>query len=374
MTIRVRCDGCSAVMKVKDELAGAKGKCPKCKTPFVVPAAKGDAEESTASDNDQASAAKRSKKPTDIPSATKTTTVASATAATKSSATVASSSAVASSATEAHSVAASRDKATPTEAPIDLPLEATPAVPVMDTEDFDPMAALAAGSKTSIPAMASIPASEPVNKPSVADLMKEHNEKKGRKKSKADKPKTSKAAELAQPAMTSGSAADALNRKYDQKRDESGGSEKLLTREERRQAEQKEAMIEFAKKGVPALAGVLLLSWGLMTYMFSASLPPLGYASGQVSRDGSPLSGVQVVFAPKSPPGQDSPSNATVSQGWTDASGNYTLMYNTENEGVLPGSHEVSIISSSGMTFTLSTEVKMQTVNVGETHTFDFNL
>lgn len=37
MTIRYECTECSAGLKIKDELAGTKGKCPKCKTKFVVP-------------------------------------------------------------------------------------------------------------------------------------------------------------------------------------------------------------------------------------------------------------------------------------------------------------------------------------------------
>ncbi len=38
MTIRYKCDECGVTMKIKDDLAGKKGKCPKCKNSFVVPA------------------------------------------------------------------------------------------------------------------------------------------------------------------------------------------------------------------------------------------------------------------------------------------------------------------------------------------------
>ena len=37
MTIRFTCAGCGSLLKIKDELAGTDGKCPKCKTEFVVP-------------------------------------------------------------------------------------------------------------------------------------------------------------------------------------------------------------------------------------------------------------------------------------------------------------------------------------------------
>ena len=37
MTIRYKCEECESVLKVRDELAGTDGKCPKCNTVFVVP-------------------------------------------------------------------------------------------------------------------------------------------------------------------------------------------------------------------------------------------------------------------------------------------------------------------------------------------------
>ena len=37
MTIQYVCEQCDASLKIKDELAGSKGKCPKCKQPFTVP-------------------------------------------------------------------------------------------------------------------------------------------------------------------------------------------------------------------------------------------------------------------------------------------------------------------------------------------------
>lgn len=39
MSIRYECDQCGSVLKIKVDLAGKPGKCPKCKTPFTVPAA-----------------------------------------------------------------------------------------------------------------------------------------------------------------------------------------------------------------------------------------------------------------------------------------------------------------------------------------------
>lgn len=37
MTIRYTCDKCDSTLKIKDELAGQPGKCPKCKSKFTIP-------------------------------------------------------------------------------------------------------------------------------------------------------------------------------------------------------------------------------------------------------------------------------------------------------------------------------------------------
>ena len=44
MTIRYKCTECEAGLRIKDELAGTKGRCPKCGTRFVVPAVKAAAD------------------------------------------------------------------------------------------------------------------------------------------------------------------------------------------------------------------------------------------------------------------------------------------------------------------------------------------
>lgn len=42
MSIRYECAQCGSVLKIKNDLAGKPGKCPKCKTPFTVPSADTD--------------------------------------------------------------------------------------------------------------------------------------------------------------------------------------------------------------------------------------------------------------------------------------------------------------------------------------------
>ncbi len=62
MTIRFQCSECDSVLKIKDELAGTDGKCPKCKTKFVVPALdEADQDESTEEGSSKASSKKESR-------------------------------------------------------------------------------------------------------------------------------------------------------------------------------------------------------------------------------------------------------------------------------------------------------------------------
>ena len=51
--IRYKCEKCGSVLKIKDRLAGTKGKCPKCETAFKVPdAPTGGAAENAAEEQD----------------------------------------------------------------------------------------------------------------------------------------------------------------------------------------------------------------------------------------------------------------------------------------------------------------------------------
>ncbi len=53
MAIRFECEQCGSVLKIKDDLAGKPGKCPKCKTAFTVPELQEGDADSADSDSDQ---------------------------------------------------------------------------------------------------------------------------------------------------------------------------------------------------------------------------------------------------------------------------------------------------------------------------------
>lgn len=320
MTIRFTCDKCESVLKIRDEMAGTKAKCPKCKTPFVVPAAQSEnsAAQDASAKNPQASEV--------------------------------------------------------LEDMVDMPLELTPPVK-FDTDDgFDPLDILS-GPATSTAATTAVVDEKP--KPSIAELMREHEANLASKKSRRNKNKSSSEDAGAAAAMTAGTASDALARNFDQKRGKAS-EPPPLTREERRAEEDKVAMKQFAIKGGAALAGIFVCLYFVVNWMFSEAIPDLSYVSGVITVNGQALGDAQITFSrQKSPEGNElDEEGATPSSGSTDSTGKYTLMYDAEQgiEGVLPGTHKLHIITSSGISYIVPPDQATQVVKPNETHTIDIRI
>lgn len=249
---------------------------------------------------------------------------------------------------------------------VDMPQEITPPVNPADTDLLD----IAREAASTAAAASSQSAGMP--KPSIADLMREHE---ASKKKKSDSKKKSELDAIPGVAamVTSGSAADVLNRNYDQKRGQSSDPP-TLTREEQRAADQKEAMKDFAVKGGAGLAGLGIVLYFLISWMLSESYPDLVYVSGVVTLNNQPLAGARVEFAPTSAPGQQALENMQPSSGYTNESGEYVLYYDELNgvSGALPGLHKVSIMTASGGMYPLAASEEQQTLS--ETATIDFSL
>lgn len=309
MTIRYECEECQSVLKIRNELAGTEGKCPKCKAMFTVPTST----ESAASKPDAAVA--------DEPD------------------------------------------------PVDMPREVTPEPDFSSLQtEPDPQQTAAAAT-----------ASEAELKPSIAELMREHEEKKKKKKSRTDKErKTLKDAALAAEAMTAGTAADALTRNYDQKRQQAGEAPPM-TREERREAENRAAMLAYVKRIAPIAVGLLVCVWLFISWWLADPIPELGYVSGVITKNGSPVANLEVLFAPYDDPLKPSPEidkeEAQLrisSTGLTNENGEYVLMYNPDYEGAVLGDHKVTI-SDGAFVFSLEMSEQVKTVVDGD-NKFDFNL
>lgn len=75
----------------------------------------------------------------------------------------------------------------------------------------------------------------------------------------------------------------------------------------------------------------------LMTGCGGSDAPELGSVSGLVTLDGKPLADAQIRFQPTS---------GRSSEAVTDENGNYTLRYTAEENGALPGEHQVFITTA----------------------------
>jgi len=278
-------------LKIKDEKAGTNGKCPKCKLEFVVPDVDADDDgievesepvDQTADDPDD---------------------------------------------------------------PVDMPIELTPDVP--DTEDFDPMAVLggspapsAKGSKKSD--------SQPITgdrKPSVAELMKEFEATKKKGRDEKSTPEISRPSATSS-AETSGSAASALTRAYQQKRD--SASAPSVSAKDAKAAEERTLMMNFIKtKAAPGLLITIVLLFGYYWYMTTETYdgPPLFDVTGQVIHSGQPAPGIQIMFEPVGG-GMDDIRGLVMAT--SDGQGNFHLMYTPMFYGVPAGSYRIGLMDANG--------------------------
>ncbi len=319
MTIRYTCVECASVLKIKDEKAGTNGKCPKCKTEFVVP--------TPASEDDIE---------IEVEGPTETSS-----------------------------------PAPPIDDDVDMPIELTP--DIADNPDFDPLDVLSAPGPTKpTPAATRAPTFGMDKKPSVAELMRdfEAGKKKDRKTesvSDAVRPQAAASAE-----QTAGSAASALSKAYQQKRD-SANAPKVNVKDVQA-AEQRALFMEFLKKKAgPAIAAIAVVFYGYYWYMFSESYKglPLYTVTGKVISQKESVEGLRVQFRPLAESSEDTRTSA---EGTTAKDGSFRLVYEIPYEGAPEGKYEVVVFGSSGAPLTLSEGTPMLTVSASGKNEFDINL
>ncbi len=313
MTIRYTCPGCQSLLRIRDEKAGTDAKCPKCRHAFVVP-------EPDADDGIEIEEASSNPPATDLP------------------------------------------VDMPGDLPVDMPIELTPEV--SSPEPFDAGSFLTSSPAPVSPRAAASPAtpasSASGRKPSVAELMKDfESSKKSKDRDKGrkpgDSPRNSSSAE------TTGSAADALARAYQQKRD-SSSAPPPLTREDARSAEARTAQITFLKtRGLPGAAAVLILGYAWFWYVNREIYegPPLYEVTGTVIQSGKPLPGVNVEFAPAEP---DPNQEVLAAAGITDDQGRFRLRAFDSQYGAPAGPYIVGLINSNGIPINLPEELIRHTV------------
>jgi len=326
MTIRYTCPGCQSVLKIRDEKAGTDARCPKCKRGFAVP-------EPDSDDGIEVEEAAINPSDSDAPAADLSIDL-----------------------------------------PVDMPIELTPEV--TNPEPFDAGNFLTSpqlNSTTRSSAASPAPAASPSGrKPSVAELMKDFetskkskDRDKGRKSVDAPRPATSSA-------ETTGSAADALARAYQQKRD-TASAPPPLTKDDARAAEQRAAVTAFLKsRFLPGLAAAIVLGYAWYWYINREIYegPPLYEVTGTVTQNGKPAAGVIVEFGPADP---DPNQEVLAANGITDEQGRFRLRAFDSQFGAPAGPYTVGLINSAGIPISLPEEVIRQTVTADGINEFNFS-
>lgn len=290
MTIRYTCSECQSVLKIKDEKAGTNAKCPKCKTPFVVPQP----------DEDDGIEVESEAPP--VPAA-----------------------------------------AAPVDDMVDMPIELTPEVSASD--DFDPMDVLSSptSASPSLDRRSSAPVAPPSRKPSMAEMMKDLEVSK-KKEAKKSSPDMSRPA--ASSLQTAGSAADMLSKAYQQKRDSASAPPK--TAKDAKAAEEREMLTEFIKtRALPAIA---IIGCAIVAFWWYSNKPveigpPRYDATGTITKSGAPAKSFTVYFEPIAASATD---DRQVYQGTTDENGYFSLNYSAELTGAAAGDYQVSFADAGG--------------------------
>lgn len=309
MTIRFTCAGCGSLLKIKDELAGTDGKCPKCKTEFVVPNSMADedsrellvmpSEPAESHAKPEKKAEKRSERPS-APAATP----------------------------PAESIA---------EKPAKLAVKQKKS---SGSKDFDPADFLMGdGERPRLP---------PSGHDSVSELDDDDEAPRPaavetRPKRPVVKPPSSGTIATAAGGATgisaSAHAKEMMMKAMEDSRLHAGDAPPDDVKEGFDYAGM---FRELGLKGGLGLVAVILASYGL--YLFfdnmmggKLMLPPLGYVTGVVKLDGNPLPGATVYFAPLDPEMGDKRERARTSFGITDENGAYKMIYIEQTQGVAVG-------------------------------------
>ena len=253
---------------------------------------------------------------------------------------------------------------------VDMPIELTPEVEY--SSDFDPMDVLSVPATSARTTAARTSPAVTDKKPSVAELMRdfEAGKKKDRKKDSSGEVSTPAAA-TASADQTAGSAANALSRAYQQKRD--SASAPTVSVKDAKAAEQRALMLDFIK--TKAAPGILILSVAVYSYFWWMNREeytglPLYEVTGQVLRDGKPAAGIRIAFEPVSG-GIDDPRPLVMAN--SDEDGHFRVMYTPSFPGAPAGEYRIGLMDENGRQVE-QTEALTLTVREDGENEFKINL
>jgi hypothetical protein len=199
----------------------------------------------------------------------------------------------------------------------------------------------------------------------------EAGKKKERKKDSAIEVSTP-AATTGSADQTAGSAANALSRAYQQKRD--SASAPTVSVKDAKAAEQHTLMMDFIKKrAAPGILVVAVLVFSYLWWMNRVEYtgPPLYEVTGQTLRAGKPVPGIQIDFEPVSVGIDDKRQNIRT---FSDANGNFRLMYGGLTfYGAPSGDYRIGLTDEKGRPVEQS-EALTLTVKEDEENEFKINL
>ena len=317
MAIRYECDQCGSVLKIKDDLAGKPGKCPKCKTAFTVPAPEGTADSSgeiaAAQDSDDAEAVLA------------TTTSGSS-----------------NNDFDLDAFLLDGDEAEPKKGQARTSQPPRSDEQSNDSPGHSKKANKAAqGEAFSISRGPDAPGKRP--KP----------QSPGQADDEADEPPTpSRRPPGTNPNAPAANIASDLLSKSAKKGKKTSWNEIGTEKKEEDQFDWEGLRREVLKKALPLVVGGVVVVWGLVKLVDSAMgkkafVPPLGQVTGTLTINAKPLEGAEIWFHPENPKikSGDKEYRVTASQGRTDATGHYELTYLGDLKGAVVGTCRVEIVA-----------------------------
>ncbi|MFM9959710.1 MAG: hypothetical protein ACKV2Q_00595 [Planctomycetaceae bacterium] len=330
MAIRYECEQCGSVLKIKEDLAGKPGKCPKCKTAFTVPTPESDPDRSSETAT-QAKASSASAAADDAEPMLATTKPGS-------------------SSDDFDLDAFLRDD----DAGKSKTAKSRPSQPRRKVEQSDDAQdGSDRQAKKANPAEAG-EAFSIRRGPDSADKYSKRTPVPGQEDEAADEPPSpARRPPGTNPNAPASNIASDLLAKSAKKGKKNSWSEIGAEKKEEGQFDWEGMRREVLKKYGPLVVGGGLLCWLLFQVVGSSFgnkpfVPPLGAVTGTVTLNAKPIVGAEVWFYPtksKITVG-DKEFKVTASTGITDAAGHYELTYIGELKGAVVGECRVQIVAA----------------------------